>query len=102
MMTMSGRSDPNAFPLQNVYARVLLDGTPIGGTNSTGQDYDDVDGVATTWSLSFSKPVTVTPNVNHTVTLEWMRSGNFTGTIFNEPATSANGSHHRTISVIVY
>ncbi|MCB9186067.1 MAG: collagen-like protein [Flavobacteriales bacterium] len=102
MMTLSGRSDPQSFPIQNVYARVLLDGTPIGGANTVGEDYDDIDGVATTWSLAFSKPVTVTANVSHTLTLQWMRSGLYTGTIYNEPATATNGTHHRTISVICY
>ncbi|MBI1288164.1 MAG: hypothetical protein GC178_11380 [Flavobacteriales bacterium] len=102
MMTISGRSDPQAYPIQNVFVRVLLDGTPIGGANTTGEDYDDVYGVATTWSLSFTKPVSMTANVSHTLTLEWMRTGLYTGTIYCEPATSTNGTNHRTLSVICY
>ena len=102
MMTMSGRSDPQSFPIQNVFVRVLLDGTPIGGANTVGEDYDDIDGVATTWSVAMNMPTTVTANVSHTLTLQWMRTGLFTGTIFCEPATSANGSNHRSLSVIMY
>lgn len=102
MMTISGRSDPNAYPIQNVYTRVLLDGVPIGGANTVGQDYDDWDGVATTWSLAMNMPVSITPNVSHTLTLQWMRTGIYTGTIYCEPATSTNGSNHRSLSAIIY
>lgn len=102
MMTISGRSDPQAFPIQNVFVRVLLDGTPIGGANTVGEDFDNVDGVATTWSLAMNMPVAITPNVSHTLTLQWMRDGIYTGTIYCEPVSSVNGSNHRSLSVIMY
>ncbi|MFN8317430.1 MAG: hypothetical protein U0T32_13365 [Chitinophagales bacterium] len=98
--TMSGRTDPSATPHTNVYARILLDGVSIGGTSAPGQDLDN-GSVVTTWNLSFSKPVTVTTGVSHTLTLEWRRSGNVDGRIYCEPAGIPD-SRHRTISVIEY
>ena len=100
-MTMSGRSDPGPFPQQNVFARVLLDGVSIGGTITVGQDYDDVRGVVTGWGLSFSKSVTVTTGVSHTLSVDWMRTGNVTGRIYCEEATNSDYSH-RTITAIEY
>ena len=100
-MTMSGRSDPGAFTQQNVFARVLLDGVSIGGTITVGQDYDDVRGVVTGWGLSFSKSVTVTSGVSHTLSVQWMRTGNVTGTIYCEEATNPDYAH-RTITAIEY
>jgi hypothetical protein len=99
--TMSGRSDPNAFPQQNVYARVLLDGVSIGGTITPGQDIDDVSGIVTGWHLTFSKSVTTTTGVSHTFSVQWMRSGNVTSTIFCEPASFPDYSH-RTLTAIEY
>jgi len=80
---------------------VLLDGTPIGGTNTVGQDSEG-NANATTWNTSMVLPVAITPNVSHTLTLQWMRTGTFTGTIYCEPQTSADGTNHRSLSVIMY
>ncbi|MBX2910105.1 MAG: collagen-like protein, partial [Chitinophagales bacterium] len=101
--TMSGRSDPtNADVQQNVYARVLLDGVSIGGTGTVGQDVDGwYSSVVTRWNLSFSKSVTVSTGVSHTLTLQWMRTGIVERTIYCEPATAPDYSH-RTITAIEY
>jgi hypothetical protein len=99
--TMSGRGNPSSFPIQNIYARVLVDGVSVGGTIQNGEDYDDVDGIATGWNLSFSKLVAVTAGVSHTVTVEWRRDGVFTSAIFCEPTTDPD-AYHRNLSVISY
>lgn len=101
MFTISGRSNPSAYPNQNVYARLLLNGTAIGGAASVGEDIDDYGYIVTTWNITFSKPVSVTPNVPNTLTLEWKRDGNFTTTIYCEPIAQPTYGH-RTVTAIEY
>ncbi|MDW8274018.1 MAG: hypothetical protein RMJ53_07310, partial [Chitinophagales bacterium] len=102
LLTMSGRSDPSTGSVQqNVWARVLLNGTSIGGTVAVGADYDDLTGVTTGWNLSFSRPINVTPGSTYTLTVEWRRTGNITRTIFCEPVTLPDAAH-RTLTVIEY
>ncbi len=98
-LTMSGRSNPSAYPVQNVFCRVLLNGVSIGGAATPGEDTDG-SATVTTWSMSFSKPVNVTPGTSYTLEVQWMRSGIYTTTIYNEPATSE--IQHRTLTVTNY
>ncbi|MGB0368884.1 MAG: hypothetical protein ACPGU4_00650 [Flavobacteriales bacterium] len=106
-LTMSGAMNgaTTDYVQQFVGARVLLDGVVVGGTMSTTQDndFDDVF-LATTiyaWNLAFSKPITFTANVAHTITVEWATAG-FTATpVTCSPATFPDTDHF-TVSLIAH
>jgi len=102
--SISGRSDPTGFDVhQNVFGRVTLNGTPIGGAITPGQDLN-ATGVVTGWNISFSKPIVVTVGTNYTLVLQWGRNTYTSGVaraIYCEAGTAPDFSH-RTITVMEY
>lgn len=80
--------------------RLRVGGVVQKGTTEKIQNYDDVTGTITTWSLSLIYPISVTIGSPVTVDIQWMRDG-ISGTYHpvNNVATAPNECH-RTIVIM--
>ncbi len=100
--SIAGISNATYFPQQNVFSRILLNGTSQGGSNTAGEDIDDVYGIVSTWNMSFQKSVTVTPGTSYTLTLQWRRdAANGGAPLICDPITYPDANHY-TITAIEY
>lgn len=82
-----------------VQFRLRNGATPLGGTNTKIQSYDDVTGTVTPWSCSFSRYLTgLTVGVTYTISVDGQRNGIY-GT-YDAIVDPALDGHHMTVSVI--
>lgn len=80
--------------------QVLVNGTPVGGTTEKVSVYNSFSGISTTtWSVAFSKDVTVNANVSNTVTVQY-RTSAITGTTGIAIYTASQPAHHGTVTAI--
>lgn len=81
--------------------RILVNGVAVGGTTEKVGVYHDWDGISTTtWSVGYSKKVTVNANVANTITVQYKCSAiSGTAGIAVFPATQP--SNHATLSALV-
>jgi hypothetical protein len=94
----SGYADTTSLP-SGMFANfrivnVTASNTVLAGTSSMVTDYDDVDGIQSSWNASFAMyPISVTPGTSTTIKIQWRRDGNFTSDLYNFCGTQKDVSH---------
>tara|TARA_R110000787_G_scaffold282235_1_gene394005 strand:- start:5955 stop:6692 length:738 start_codon:yes stop_codon:yes gene_type:complete len=100
LMSASGFGYTNSMAYVQLRVRNNTTNTVLGGTNNNIQSYDEDTGTITTWSASFSKPLTgLTIGTTYTLQVQG-QVGGILGT--NNAAIFENtnpDSHHLTLSV---
>lgn len=101
--TLAGFTNANLYPnAQNVSARILLDGTSIGGTITAGVAYDISGNQADGFNLAFSTLVTGLAAGSHTLTLQWAILPAVSAATIYSQASSGSDYEHRTITAIEF
>ncbi len=97
--TFSAYADPTVYPMEYVDFKILKDGTNVGGSNCLVEDYDDVDGIVTSFNGAMSLAVPVTAGVATTIKVQWRRDGLYTSEIYCNPASAPDYAHRSLIIV---
>jgi hypothetical protein len=86
----------------NTYVEFIINvnGSPVGGANEKVGEYSSWSGISmTTWALSFSRNVTVNPNVTNNITVQY-RCASVSGTAGIVINGASNDATHATLSAI--
>jgi hypothetical protein len=97
--TFAAYADPGFYPMQYVDFRILSNGVTMGGSNCLAEDYDDVDGLVTSFNGAMSLAVPVTAGAATTIKVQWRRDGLYTAPIYNNCASAPDYSHRSLIIV---
>ena len=97
--TFSAYANASAYPMEYVDFRILRNGTVIGGSNCLVEDYDDVDGVVTSFNGAMSLAVPVTAGSSTTIKVQWRRDGIYTSDIYCNPASEPDYCHRSLIII---
>jgi len=80
--------------------QVLVNGVPVGGTCEKVGVYNSFSGLSTTtWSVAFSKNVTVNANIANTIQIQY-RTGAISGTTGIGIYATTQPGHHATVTAI--
>ena len=92
--TISGWMDLSSLPQTYADVRIMKDGVVQGGGNAIATDLDDCffsgASEATSFCVSITLPIVVTPGVSTTIKAQWRRDGINPGVMYNNPASSDN------------
>lgn len=98
-----GMATPSITTYGQCRATFILrrNGTQVGNRFMNENIYADgvsIDYPVTSYSISYTYPVTVTPGVSTTIDIQWNGFGNGTPSLTNNPVTSNN--HNRTLVIV--
>jgi len=100
-LTASGFAYTNSMAYVNFRVWNVTDASSVGGTTTKMQSYDDVTGTISSWSASFTKPLSgLTVGNSYTLQVQAQVNGilgTYNAAIFE---SSFPDSHHLTLSVI--
>ena len=99
LFTFSAYANPSYYPMMYVDFQVLRDGVSMGASNCLVEDYDDVDGLVTSFNGAMNMAVPVTAGVSTTIKVQWRRDGLYLGPVYCNAATFPDFCH-RVLTII--
>jgi len=97
--SMSGAASIPTIEHMILSARLVKDGTPLGGTGALTTDATDFTSLSAYNLQMVSYPVSVTPGVSTTIKVQWARGGRVLNEVRNWAATES-GYTHRNIFIM--
>jgi hypothetical protein len=99
LFTFSAYADPSWWPMQYVDFRILRNGVSVGASNCLVEDYDDVDGLVTSFNGAMNLAIPVTAGAVTTITVQWRRDGLYTGPVYCWAASYPDFCHRSLIII---
>lgn len=93
----SGTYTGTVFAAMWAEFRINVNGVQVATSNTIVGEGDDFDGFFNGWDHAVSIPVSVTPGVSTSVTVDWLFRRQTTQTLVNDPTIQA---HHRCLTIL--